>query len=465
LAGIIALNVPFLGALRKWAWWGTLALALAQVALGAIRPAGLCNRSSLLETFFAFGFTADNLSLVLLLSIGIVMSAVLLVGRCTIRDERRQFQFLSVLLVALIGMNGTVLLTDLFSLYVFIEITSVASLVLIAMNRDKGALEGAFNYIILSAVATVLMLTSVALVVLMVGDTAFGAVRGALKSSAGTPFTRVAMGTFVCGLFIKGGVVPFHGWVPDVYSAAPAPVSVLLAGIATKVSGIYALIRVTIHVFASDPALNEVLLCAGLLSILVGAFAALGQADMKRMLAYSSVSQVGYIVLALGCGTPLGVVGAVFHLFNHAVFKSLLFVNSAAVEERVGTTGMTRLGGLANCMPLTGATCAVAALSTAGVPPLAGFWSKLVVVVALWQAQHQAYALAAGLLSVLTLGYLLVMQRAVFFGKTPENLAQVKEASPGLLIASVVLGAVTLAGGLLLPWMVRLFPAPAGGSF
>jgi multicomponent Na+:H+ antiporter subunit D len=212
-------------------------------------------------------------------------------------------------------------------------------------------------------------------------------------------------------------------------------VSVLLAGIATKVSGIYALIRVTIHVFASDPALNEVLLCAGLLSILVGAFAALGQADMKRMLAYSSVSQVGYIVLALGCGTPLGVVGAVFHLFNHAVFKSLLFVNSAAVEERVGTTGMTRLGGLANCMPLTGATCAVAALST------------------------------AGLLSVLTLGYLLVMQRAVFFGKTPENLAQVKEASPGLLIASVVLGAVTLAGGLLLPWMVRLFPAPAGGSF
>jgi multicomponent Na+:H+ antiporter subunit D len=263
----------------------------------------------------------------------------------------------------------------------------------------------------------------------------------------------VAIGLFICGLLIKGGVVPFHGWLPGAYSAAPAAASVLLAGIATKTSGIYALIRLTTSVFANNESVNHILLLAGAISILVGAFAAMGQSDFKRMLAYSSISQVGYIILALGCGTNLAIIGAVFHLFNHSIFKSLLFVNSAAVEKQSGTTNMNKLGGLGTRMPVTNATSLIAFLSTAGVPPLAGFWSKLIIVIALWQNGLHGYATIAVLASVLTLAYLLMMQRKVFFGKLAEGLTNVKEAGLGITVAALILAVITVGVGVAFPWM------------
>ncbi len=323
------------------------------------------------------------------------------------------------------------MLKDLFSLYMFIEVTAVASFILIAFQRDTNALEGAFKYIILSATATIMMLLSISIMLMVVGDTSFAAAGSAVRQSQGNPLVIVAIGLFICGLLIKGGVVPFHGWLPGAYSAAPAAASVLLAGIATKTSGIYALIRLTTSVFANNESVNHILLLAGVISILVGAFAAMGQSDFKRMLAYSSISQVGYIILALGCGTNLAIVGAIFHLFNHSIFKSLLFVNSAAVEKQSGTTNMNKLGGLGTKMPVTNATSLIAFLSTAGVPPLAGFWSKLIIVIALWQNGLYAYATIAVLASVLTLAYLLMMQRKVFFGKLAEGLTNVKEAGLG----------------------------------
>jgi multicomponent Na+:H+ antiporter subunit D len=248
---------------------------------------------------------------------------------------------------------------------------------------------------------------------------------------------------------------------------------VLLAGIVTKVCGIYAMIRLATSVFPPNAAVNQVLMLLGAVSIVVGAVLALRQTDMKRLLAYSSISQVGYIVLGLGCGTPLAWAGAIFHLFNHTVFKSLLFVNSAAVERRTGTTDMSRLGQLGSAMPLTNLTSVLAALSTAGIPPLAGFWSKLLIILALWQAgvkQGQAmyfvYAAVAVLFSVVTLGYLLSLQRKVFFGKTPENLELLGAAKPSGWISTpeLILAAVTLAAGLLAPLLLLTgsFLVPTG---
>jgi len=210
---------------------------------------------------------------------------------------------------------------------------------------------------------------------------------------------------------------------------------------------------------------SEAMLFIGMLSIIVGAIAAIVQTDMKRLLAWSSISQVGYIVLALGCGTPLALIGAVFHLFNHAIFKSLLFVNSAAVEQQRKTTDMEQLGGLGGRMPYTATTSVVGLLSAAGVPPLSGFWSKLLIVLALWQADHRIYAVLAVLLSVVTLGYLLIMQRKVFFGKVREGFEDAREASPGLVLASVILAAVTVGAGVLFPllhntFLLRVVPWP-----
>jgi proton-translocating NADH-quinone oxidoreductase chain N len=462
LAGVTLLNLPLADALRKRAFAFAILFALAQAAAVVFLPADTWSSEGGPGRFLLLHLHVDNLSMVMLLSIALAVFAAAFVGASTVVGERGRCNFANLLLIGMVGMNGAVLVTDLFSLYVFVEITSVCSFILIAFNRDAAGLEGAFKYIILSAAATVLMLASVALLLMVCGGIGFADITEKLTAAQGTALARAAMAAFVCGLFIKGGLVPFHGWVLGAYSAAPAAGSVLLAGVATKVAGIYALIRLAWMVFPPSVPLNQALLLVGAVSIVVGALAALGQSDIKRMLAYSSISQVGYIVLGLGCGTALGVAGAVLHLFNHCVFKSLLFVNSAALEQRTGTTDMNRMGGLGSRMPVTSVTSVIASLSMAGVPPFSGFWSKLIIVVALWQTGLHAYAAVAVMLSVVTLAYVLILHRKAFFGKVAHDLADVREAGWGLVVPAIVLAAVTTGIGLLLPLLYGTFLLPGG---
>ncbi len=459
LLAIFILNLPFRGLMQKLSLVFGLFLSVWQITFVILLWMGR-GGVDYWSKHFTLSLTCDSLTLVLLLSIGIVVLTTLLVSLQTFSSEKQRFGFVNLVLVAMMGMNGTVMLTDLFSLYVFIEITAVSSFILIAFQRDTNALEGALKYIILSASATIMMLLSISIMLLVVGDTSFAAAGKAINQSAGNPLVMPAIGLFVCGLLIKGGVVPFHGWLPAAYSAAPAAASVLLAGIATKTSGIYAIIRLATSVFANNESLNHILLIAGIISILVGAFAAMGQNDFKRMLAYSSISQVGYIVLALGCGTNLAIIGAVFHLFNHSIFKSLLFVNSAAVESQSGTTDMSKLGGLGAKMPVTNATSLIAFLSTAGVPPLAGFWSKLIIIIALWQNGLHTYAVIAIVASVLTLAYLLIMQRRVFFGIPNEEGQSVREAGFGIVLTESILALITIGVGVLFPWIFNSVVMP-----
>ncbi|MDD5136967.1 MAG: proton-conducting transporter membrane subunit, partial [Candidatus Omnitrophica bacterium] len=257
-----------------------------------------------------------------------------------------------------------------------------------------------------------------------------------------------------------GGLVPFHGWLPDAYMAAPAPVSILLAGIVTKAAGIYTMIRIVTTLFPYNQAVNSVIMLIGTISIFVGAIAAIGQDNFKRMLAYSSISQVGYIILGLGAGTGLGIAGAVFHLFNHSVFKSLLFVNSAVVEKETGTCSMNEMGGISQKMPVTGTTSVIAFLSTCGMPPLSGFWSKLIIVVALWQAGHHVYSALAVIASVITLAYFLSMQRRVFFGKLKAGLENIKDADRGVLGVSIILAAVIVGVGVFFPFVYTTLISP-----
>jgi multicomponent Na+:H+ antiporter subunit D len=160
---------------------------------------------------------------------------------------------------------------------------------------------------------------------------------------------------------------------------------------------------------------------------------------------------VGYIVIALGAGTEIGIVAATFHLFNHAIFKSLLFVDSASVEASLGTTDMGKMGGVGVKMPWTGTTTGIAMLSAAGIPPFSGFWSKLLIVLALWKGGHERYAALAVVASILTLGYFMVMQHRAFFGKPSPNVASAKESSPGYMVPAVVFALITVLIGVFFP--------------
>lgn len=205
----------------------------------------------------------------------------------------------------------------------------------------------------------------------------------------------------------------------------------------------------------------------GILSMVFGAVLAIGQWDFKRMLAYSSISQVGYIVFALGLGTPLAYIGALFHLLNHAVFKSLLFLCSGAVEYATGTRDLRKLGGLWNKMPVTAATCTIGSLAISGIPPLGGFFSKLIIAIAAVQAVDHlgpiafVYAAITVAVSFLTIVYFVKLQKLALFGETPIALEKVKEVPVLMWGPLVVLALLCIAFGLFFPWCIDQIIEPA----
>jgi multicomponent Na+:H+ antiporter subunit D len=272
---------------------------------------------------------------------------------------------------------------------------------------------------------------------------------------------------FVVGFGIKAALVPFHPWLPDAHPSAPAPISAMLSGVLIKTLGIYALARLAFNIVGMDGTFATILMTVGVLSMTVGVFLAVGQWDLKRLLAYHSISQMGYVILGLGLGgyllatggsaatASLAMLGGLFHLANHAVFKSLLFLCSGSIEQATGTRQLKEMGGLGERMPLTRATCTIASLSIAGVPPFNGFWSKLLIVIACFQAGFHGLAAVTLLVSFVTLVSFLKVLRYAFLGSLPEALRTVRESPFLMSLAMVLLAVLCSAMGLLLVGGVR----------
>jgi multicomponent Na+:H+ antiporter subunit D len=263
---------------------------------------------------------------------------------------------------------------------------------------------------------------------------------------------------FIMGFGLKAALVPFHAWLPDAHPSAPAPVSAMLSGVLIKVLGFYTICRIFYNVIGVTPDILGVFMFLGTVSMVVGGLLAIGQWDIKRLLACSSISQMGYIFLGIGLGTPLGILGAVFHVFNHSMMKSLLFLNAGAVEYATGTRDLKKLGGLGRKMPVTGITQFVGAMSVSGVPPFNGFWSKLIIIIAAVQAGRIGYAAWALVASLLTLGALMKVVRYGFRGPLKEELGAVKEVPVLMRLPMEVLAVgCVLGGGLLIPGVRELF--------
>ncbi len=369
--------------------------------------------------------------------------------------------YYALLLMMMAGMNGLVLVTDLFSVYLFLEVAAIASYSLVAYGLEHDELEASFKYLMLSVIASAGILLSIAVIFGMTGNLGFAAVAESLRSLDAKFVVGFCAALFIMGFGLKAALVPFHAWLPDAHPSAPAPISAILSGLLIKVSGVYALTRIFFNVFGLTPALSQIIMYLGAVSIVVAAFLALGQKDMKRMLAYSSISQVGYVVLGLGIGTPLGIAGGLFHLFNHAVAKGLLFLNSGSVQQSTGTRNLDEMGGLARRMPVTAATNLVGSLSISGVPPLGGFWSKLIIIMALVQADEWFLAVVAVLASVLTLWYYLLIQRKAFFGKLNERWKDVKEAPFWMTASTVILALLVIGIGIFFSTVISSWIQPA----
>jgi multicomponent Na+:H+ antiporter subunit D len=457
---VVLLNLPFKQAYRKTAFYAAVFTAVFQMVLSLTSGFLLWKN---ITDLFSFNFIAnlgvDFFSLVVLFTIGLI--SLISIAVCRSSYDKDKFNFFNLILIVMMGMNGVVLTRDIFSLYVFLEITAVTSFILIAMDKGIEAFEGAFKYLVLSALATIFILSAIAFTFNAVHSLSYTDISSYLKGLGGhfPPQIIAALVLFITGLSIKAGVVPFHGWLPDAYMSSPSAVSILLAGIVTKVAGVYTIMRFAGDIMNNITIVSNILMAFGALSIVIGALAAIGQKDFKRILAYSSISQIGYIILATGAGTPLAFAGALLHFFNHATFKSLLFVNSAAVEYSTGTRDIDKLGGLAGKMPVTGVTSIIGFLSTMGMPPMAGFWSKLIIIIAVWTSGNYTYSVIALLASILTLAYFLILQRKVFFGKLAEGLRNVKEAGALMSFSAILLALITVAAGLAFPFIIYYLQA------
>ncbi len=403
----------------------------------------------------------DGFSLFMLMAISLL---TLCIGLFSINYMERygsKASYYALLLMMVAGMNGLVLVTDLFNIYLFLEVAAIASYALVAYGLEHDELEASFKYLMLSVIASAAILISIAVLFGMTGSLGFAAVADGLRRLDARFVVGFCSALFIMGFGLKAALIPFHAWLPDAHPSAPAPISAILSGLLIKVSGVYALTRIFFSVFGLTPALSQVLMYLGAVSIVIAAFLALGQKDIKRLLAYSSISQVGYVVLGIGIGTPLGIAGGLFHLFNHALAKGLLFLNSGSVQQATGTRNLEEMGGLAKRMPVTAATSLVGSLSIAGVPPLSGFWSKLIIIMALVQAKEWPLAIVAILASVLTLWYYLLIQRKAFFGKLDEKWTAVKEAPFWMTAATVILALLSIGVGLFFSAVIKSWIQPA----
>ncbi len=404
----------------------------------------------------------DGLSSLLLLAISVVSTAAMLFSARYMEQYTAKAKYLCLFLLMVAGMNGVVLSGDIFNLFVFLEIASIASYALVGFGCEHEELEASFKYMVLGSIGSIFILFAVALVYGNTGSLNMAYISKAIQGSGLNAGLSFAMALFVVGFGLKAALVPFHAWLPDAHPSAPAPISAMLSGILIKTLGIYALARVVFNVFGISVSMGWLLVVLGLLSMVAGAFLAIGQGDFKRLLAYSSISQIGYVVLGLGLGgliiardgnlawASLAILGGLFHLVNHAVYKSLLFLTSGSVQMSTGTRQLKQMGGLAEKLPFTRATCTVASASIVGIPPFSGFWSKLILVIAAVQAHFYWVAAIIVFVSLCTLIMYLKVQRYVFLGELPENLKETKENRGSMLIAMVFLACLCVLMGLLL---------------
>ncbi len=413
----------------------------------------------------------DQFAVIILMIIQVVGFLAMVYSLSYMERYTAKPKFYALFLLMIAGMNGVVLAGDLFNLYVFLEIASLASYALVGFGVESEELEASFKYLILGGVASSMILLGIGIVYANTGSLNMADISMFLASHGARSSIYFVYALFLMGFGLKAAMVPFHAWLPDAHPSAPAPISAMLSGVLIKALGIYALARVFFGMFGVNPMLGQIMLMLGALSMVVGVFLALGQYDIKRQLAYHSISQMGYVMIGLGVGAvaeapavaTLGIMGALFHTINHATFKTCLFLASGAVEYSTGTRDMKKLGGLFKKMPFTSTATTVASLSISGVPPFNGFWSKLIIVIALFQAELYVFAAITVLVSFITLLSFIKLQKLVLHGTLSEKLQKVREVPATMVFALVILALLCIALGLGYPFFEDYLRGAAEG--
>lgn len=375
-------------------------------------------------------YVIDMFNAYMLVIISFIGFVVSIYSRRSIQHEMpgRVVPFYTLYLLLTTGMLGIVITGDLFNVYVFLEISSLAAYALISVGDYKNALMASFNYLIMGTVSACFILLGIGYLYMVTGSLNMHDLSMLLPELYNSRVILVAFAFFMVGFSIKVALFPLHTWLPDSYTTAPSAVSSLVAATFTKV-GAYVMIRVMFTIFKPEfvidlTATNEILSWVAAVAIIVGSVLAIAQFDIKRMLAYSSVSQIGYILLGVGLANQLGMMGGILHILNHALMKGGLFMVAGAVFYSSGIRNIYQLKGMGKQMPWTMAAFIILALSMIGIPPTVGFMSKWYLALGAIAAKQWIFVIVILLSSLLNVVYFWRVFENVFFGHVPEEVVK-----------------------------------------
>jgi multicomponent Na+:H+ antiporter subunit D len=399
-------------------------------------------------------YRVDYVNAFVLLIISIIGSVVLLYSAKSIArelPEQKQTLFYTAYLLCLAGLLGIVITGDAFNVFVFLEISSLSAYILVSLGKDRRALTAAFQYLVMGTIGATFILIGVGLLYVMTGTLNMHDLAQRIPAVADTRTIHTAFAFLTVGISLKLALFPLHLWLPNSYTYAPSAASAFLAATATK-AAIYILLRFIFTVFGAAFAfkvmpLGEILLILATLAILVGSIVAIYQNNVKRMLAYSSVAQIGYIILGISFATVTGLTAGILHLFNHALIKGGLFLTLGCIVYSLGGARIENFRGLGKTMPWTMAAIVVGGLSLIGVPLTAGFVSKWYLVLAALEKGWWPVAVIVLVGSLLAVIYIWRLVEAAYFHAPDNDVVMVLEAPLSLLIpAWLLIGASVYFG-------------------
>ena len=357
--------------------------------------------------------------------------------------QQQHSLFYAAFMLCLTGLLGITQTGDVFNLFVFLEISSLSSYALISLGKNRQALTAAYQYLIMGTIGATFFIIGVGLLYAMTGTLNMMDLAQRLPELYEHRTIHTAFAFIMVGFALKLALFPLHLWLPNAYTYAPSVVTIFLAATATKVA-VYVMLRIIFSVFGfsfiENTPTDELFLILCVMGILMMSFYAIYQQDSKRLLAYSSVAQIGYMMLGIGLGSMLGVTATLVHLFNHALMKGALFMAIGAIVYRIGSSRLEHFSGLAKHMPWTFAAIVIGGLSLIGVPGTAGFISKWYLVLAALEKQNWFIVVVILMGSLLAVIYVWKIVEVMYYQPADKSNQQtIKEAPLMLLIPTWIL--------------------------
>jgi multicomponent Na+:H+ antiporter subunit D len=401
---------------------------------------------------FGIALVADHLSSLMVVITGVVYTAVSVYSRADIPANHRRWAYYPLLHILVGGISGAFLTGDLFNMYVWFEVMLMASFALLVQGKTRAQLDGGVKYVVINLISTLMFLTGLGLIYGMTGTLNMAHLHIKLRLVSDPGMVAAVAVLFLTAFGIKAGLFPLFFWLPAAYHTPPVATSAMFAGLLTKV-GVYALIRTFTLIFPFDGnGLRELLLVVAAATMIVGVLGAATRYQVRRILSFHIISQVGYMILGLGLFTPLALAGTVFYLLHHIIVKANLFLISGLIQRHGGSFDLSRTGGLYRSHGWVALLFFIPAFSLAGFPPLSGFWAKMTLIRASLETGQYLLACVAAVVGLLTVYSMVKIWNEAFWKPHPTAVDRPYDAVPPInawmLGPVVALAAMTVFIGL-----------------